>query len=135
MGVEDWEAAAVAVLRLLMRRHGCEREADSADRGDQRQTTGYVRYFQRSNLSGCIGLLVLSVLSALAFRLCQGLRDYADEDREQACDILAKLEEMHLKGDITDEEFRTMKARAHSHLLDSTNDKDSPPKSEESTST
>ena len=75
-----------------------------------------------------IGLLILSVLSALAFRLMSSLRDYADEDRDQACDILAKLEEMHLKGDITDKEFRTMKARTQSQLLGTTNDADSPPK-------
>ena len=80
-------------------------------------------------------MLVLCVLTALAFRLMSSLHDYADEDREQACDILAKLREMHLKGDITDEEFRTMKARTHSHLLDSTIDEDSPPKQEESPST
>ena len=80
-------------------------------------------------------MLVLCVLTALAFRLMSSLHDYADEDREQACDILAKLEEMHVKGDITDEEFRTMKARTHSQLLGTKNDNDSPPKQVESTST
>ncbi len=81
------------------------------------------------------GLLVVCVLIGLAFQIVSRFRDYADEDRELTEDILANFEEMRLKGDITHEEYRTMKARAHSHLLDSTTDEDSPPKPEESSST
>ena len=92
-------------------------------------------FFSSSTFQAGAGLLVLCVLTSLAFRLMSSWRDYAAQDREDACDLLANLEEMRLKGDITDEEFRTMKARAHSHLLNSATDDDSPPTEEESAST
>ena len=47
-------------------------------------------------------------------------RDYAAQDREEPDDALANLREMHRNGDITDEEFRTIQATTHSHLLGAT---------------
>ena len=40
-------------------------------------------------------------------------RDYAAEDREDPPKGIANLEEMHAKGDISDEEFRTIQSRSH----------------------
>ena len=79
-------------------------------------------------------LAVLSVIVAIAVRVVSSFRDYDDDDQQSADDLLSKLEEMRLKGDITDEEFRTMKARTHSQHVDAKNDEDSPPKQEESSS-
>lgn len=90
--------------------------------------------FSSPTFQAGIGLLVLSVLIALAFRVMSSWRDYTAEDQLKAEDVLANLEEMRLKGDITDEEFRTMKARTHSQLVDAKHDEDSPPKQEESSS-
>jgi uncharacterized membrane protein len=75
-------------------------------------------FFSRATIHAGFGLLVLCIVIASAFRLMSSFRDYADEDQERACDILANLQEMHLKGDITDEEFRTMKARTHLRSLE-----------------
>ena len=56
-------------------------------------------------------VVILCVLIAAAFYIVASYRDYVAEDQEVASDALAKLREMHRNGDITDEEFRTIKAR------------------------
>ena len=58
-------------------------------------------------------VLILCVLIALGFYLVSSFRDYAADDREVAPDVLANLQEMHRKGDISDEEFRTIQSRSH----------------------
>ena len=58
-------------------------------------------------------VLILCVLIALGFYLVSSFRDYAADDREVAPDVLANLQEMHRKGDISDEEFRTIQATTH----------------------
>ncbi len=60
-----------------------------------------------------VSLLVLCFLIAAGFYLVSSFRDYAAGDQEMTADALANLEEMHRKGDISDEEFRTIKARTH----------------------
>jgi hypothetical protein len=59
------------------------------------------------------GVLVLCVLIAAAFYLLASFRDYTAEDREETEDVLAKFREMHRKGDISEEEFRTIQATTH----------------------
>lgn len=63
-------------------------------------------------------VLVLGILVATAFYLLASFRDYAAEDQETGSDALANLQEIHLKGDISDEEFRTIKLRTHRHPLE-----------------
>ena len=53
---------------------------------------------------------VLCILIAAGFYLVSSFRDYAAEDRERGADPLENLREMHRKGDISDEEFRTIQA-------------------------
>jgi hypothetical protein len=60
-------------------------------------------------------VLILCVLTVAAFYVVSSYRDYVAEDQEVASDALANLREMHRNGDITDEEFRTIKARTQ-HL-------------------
>jgi uncharacterized membrane protein len=60
-----------------------------------------------------VPLLILCVLIAAGFYLVASFRDYAADDQEEASDVLANLEEMHRKGDISDQEFRTIQARTH----------------------
>ena len=60
-----------------------------------------------------VALVVLCVLIAAGFYLVSIFRDYAAEDQDDSSDVLSKLEEMHRKGDISDQEFRTIKARTH----------------------
>ena len=59
------------------------------------------------------GVLVLCVLTAIGFYVVSIFRDYAAEDQETVAEHLLKLEEMHLKGDISEEEFRTIQATTH----------------------
>ena len=58
-------------------------------------------------------LLILCVLLVIGVYLLSIFRDYAAEDREDPPKGIANLEEMHAKGDISDEEFRTIQSRSH----------------------
>ena len=58
-------------------------------------------------------LLILCVLLVIGVYLVSIFRDYAAEDREDPPEGIANLEEMHAKGDISDEEFRTIQSRSH----------------------
>ncbi len=57
-----------------------------------------------------LALLVLIIVSAFAFLLVSRLRDYTSGDWDSASDGLLNFEEMRLKGDISEEEFRTIQA-------------------------
>lgn len=57
-----------------------------------------------------LALLILIILSATTFFLVARLRDYTNGDRESTYDGLLNFEEMRLKGDISEEEFRTIQA-------------------------
>ncbi|TWT52591.1 hypothetical protein Pla22_02150 [Rubripirellula amarantea] len=69
-----------------------------------------------------IGVVILCVLIAAAFYIVASYRDYVAGDQEVASDALANLREMHRKGDITDEEFRTIQARTQQHCTGLTDD-------------
>jgi hypothetical protein len=60
-----------------------------------------------------LALLILTILSAAAFFLVARLRDYTNGDRDSTDDGLLNFEEMRLKGDISEEEFRTIQAASH----------------------
>lgn len=79
-----------------------------------------------------LGVVVLCVLIAAAFYLLASFRDYAAEDREETPDVLANFREMHLKGDISDEEFRTIQSTTHPKLQGAASRIDFPSPNEES---
>lgn len=62
---------------------------------------------------------VLLILIALGFWLMGRLRDYTTDDRHEPLGALVNLEEMLRNGDISEEEFRTIKASARSRLASS----------------
>lgn len=70
-------------------------------------------FFASPTVQAVAAVLVLSVLIAAGFYLVSSFRDYAADDRETGVDPLEKLREMHRKGDISDEEFRTIQATTH----------------------
>ena len=80
-----------------------------------------------------VAVLVLCVLIAAGFYLVSIFRDYAADDQDDTSDVLANLEEMHRKGDISDQEFRTIQATTHRQPVgpnaidDSTTSADSSP--------
>ncbi len=59
-----------------------------------------------------LALLIVIILAAAAFFLVARWRDYTNRDWESASEGLSNFEEMHLKGDISEEEFRTIQAAA-----------------------
>ena len=83
-------------------------------------------FFADPTVRAVIAILVLCILIAIAFKFMASFRDYTAQDQENAEDVLANLREMHLKGDISDEEFRTIQATTHSHLQGAMNPDDSP---------
>ena len=61
------------------------------------------------------GVLILCGLCALAYYAVSRFRDYTDDDYDNTDELLANLKEMHLKGDITDEEYRTINEVSQTH--------------------
>ena len=57
-----------------------------------------------------LGVVVLCVLLASGFWLVSIFRDRATGDGSEAVDPMANFEEMYLEGDISEAEFRTIKA-------------------------
>jgi len=57
-----------------------------------------------------LALLILIILSATIFFLVARLRDYTNGDWDSTSAGLVNFEEMRLKGDISEEEFRTIQA-------------------------
>lgn len=67
--------------------------------------------FSSPTIQAVLAIGVLCVLLIAAFCIVSIFRDYAADDHSGTPDVLVNLQEMHRKGDITDEEFRTIKAR------------------------
>ena len=70
-------------------------------------------FFADPTVQASAAVLILCVPIAAGFYLVSSFRDYTAEDMGNADDALANLEEMHRKGDISDEEFRTIQATTH----------------------
>ena len=69
-------------------------------------------WLKSPNVQLAVGLLVLCILISASFWLVSRFRDYAAHDQDDTLDALANLEEMHHKGDISEEEFRNIQAKA-----------------------
>jgi len=62
-----------------------------------------------------LGIGVLCVLIAGGFWLVSIYRDRAINDWQEPGELLANFEEMHREGDISEKEFRTIKASMRQH--------------------
>ncbi|OYP35969.1 hypothetical protein [Rhodopirellula sp. MGV] len=69
-------------------------------------------------LKAGLALLIMTVLSVAAFFLVARLRDYTSGDWEPSADEPLNLQEMRLKGDISEEEFRTIQAASRTQSGD-----------------
>ena len=74
-----------------------------------------------------IAILILIIVSASAFFLVARLRDYTSGDWDATDDQLLNFEEMRLKGDISEEEFRTIQAASRNFDDEGSIDLDSDP--------
>ena len=70
-------------------------------------------FFTSPALQAGPAVVVLCVLTAAGVYVVSIFRDCTAEDQETAAEHLLNLEEMHLKGDISEEEFRTIQATTH----------------------
>jgi uncharacterized membrane protein len=52
---------------------------------------------------------VLMIMMAAGYYLVRRFRDRTDDDRPTASELLTNFREMHLEGDISETEFRTIK--------------------------
>lgn len=66
-----------------------------------------------------LGITIIAVVIAVAFWLLRRLRDYTTQDHPEPGLNLSNLEEMLRKGDISEEEYRTIEASAHARLVSS----------------
>lgn len=71
--------------------------------------------------------MVLCILISAAFYIVASFRDYVADDQEITVGALSKLQEMHLKGDISEEEFRTIQARTQQRSAAAVTNDDSSP--------
>ncbi|MFV2066117.1 MAG: SHOCT domain-containing protein [Pirellulales bacterium] len=72
-------------------------------------------------------LLILAAAFAflsLGVFLARRLRDRTDDDRPVPHNLLTKFREMHGKGELSDEEFRTIKTKLASQFQDELRDTD-----------
>jgi uncharacterized membrane protein len=65
---------------------------------------------------------VLALLIALAVYLLGRFRGRAEEDQPQASDLLTNFRELHSRGGLSDEEFRTIKTLLARQLQDELKD-------------
>jgi uncharacterized membrane protein len=57
-----------------------------------------------------LGISVVLFVCWLGFLLVARLRDFSKQDRLQSPDLLTNFKEMHLEGDISEAEFRRIRA-------------------------
>lgn len=88
-------------------------------------STMLTQLLERSVVQAGLAIVVLLILIATAFWLLARYRDYAAQDRQDAQEVFANLREMHLRGDITEEEFRTIQARTSGSTGDAADQSDS----------
>ena len=70
-------------------------------------------FFTNPTVQAGAAVLILCVLIAVGVYVVSIFRDYAADDQDESSNVLANLEEMHRKGDISEQEFRTIQARTH----------------------
>lgn len=68
-------------------------------------------FFTSPLVQAATSVVILCILISAAFYVVASYRDYVAEDQETGSDALLKLQEMHRKGDISEEEIRTIQAR------------------------
>ncbi|TWU26717.1 hypothetical protein Pla52o_05700 [Novipirellula galeiformis] len=86
--------------------------------------------FLNTTVQAGLSLLILCILIAAAFYLVSSYRGYNANDRDTACDTLANLKEMHLRGDISEAEYRTIETTTRRQLADRIQSEPSRPQDE-----
>ena len=69
-------------------------------------------------------LAAIVALVAVGVYAVSKWRDATDDDTSTASELLTNFREMHSRGDLTDEEFRTIKARLSYEIREELRDSD-----------
>jgi uncharacterized membrane protein len=73
-------------------------------------------------LQGIFWCAVLAVLVTAGWWLVRSLRGSSDEEQPVSSELLTKFRELHLRGGLSDEEFRTIKTLLTQRLRDELKD-------------
>ena len=77
------------------------------------------------NVSVAIALFAVTItFIAVGIYVVLRLRESAEEDRPPASELLTKFRDLHSRGELTDEEFRTIKTKLIEQLREELNDTD-----------
>jgi uncharacterized membrane protein len=79
---------------------------------------------QQHLVQAVLFLAILGGLTVLAFHLLGRWRDSAEEEQPTASEMLTKFRELHARGTLSDEEFRTIKAKLATQLERELSDND-----------
>ena len=69
-------------------------------------------------------LAAILVLAAIGISIMRRFRGGAGDDGPDASKLLTKFRDLHAKGDLSDEEFRTIKTKLAGQLQEELNDND-----------
>ena len=70
----------------------------------------------------CLWFAVLATVLAVAYYVITKIRPEPEKKEPQASQWLSKYREMHSRGELSDEEFRTIKTKLAEQLQDELND-------------
>ena len=65
-----------------------------------------------------IAITVVAMLSAVGWYIVSKFRGGSDQERHISSEMLTNLQEMRQQGDVTEEEFRTIKTHLSARLKD-----------------
>jgi hypothetical protein len=73
-------------------------------------------FLQHPLLLAALWFAAIFALTAVAFKIARRFRGSSDGDRPQAGPLLTKFRELHSRGGLSDEEYRTIKTKLATQL-------------------
>lgn len=80
--------------------------------------------WQNAIFQAAVFLAIAAALTAAAYQWVRKLRDGAEQDQPPASELLTKFRELHARGSLSDEEFRTIKTKLAAQLEQNLSDSD-----------
>jgi uncharacterized membrane protein len=83
-----------------------------------------LEFLSTSPAKEVLSVAVLLIILACGYYLVRRFREYSDDDRQTANQLLTNFREMHQEGDISEAEFRTIKTVLGAKLPEEIKDTD-----------
>ena len=83
---------------------------------------GSERFWEADSESLVLWMAVLAILVAIAWYLIGKIRPKSAQKERRASEWLSKCRELHTRGELSDEEFRTIKTNLAAQLQEELND-------------